>query len=1084
MPIRIICGKSGTGKTTYCFNQIKQKANLNEKIYIITPEQFSFCAEKQLLETLGTNSAINIEVLSFKRMAERISQEVGESKKVLITEAGKAMLINSILQKENFTFLGNSAQNIDLILNTISELKKHAITEEKLEETKKNIKDKYLEEKIKDVEKIYKLYQENLENKYIDEEDQLTKLEKQIEKSEMFKNTYVYIDEFNGFTSQEYNIIRKIENQAKLVTVTICSDNLNMDTTPETDIFYYNKKTIQKLTEGMQLEKPIILTQNYRFKNDELKHLEQNLTQKVSTKYTQTNEHIKLFLAANPYSQIEYVAKQIIKLVRDKGLNYNQIAVIAKNIEQENSLVKAIFSKYNIPVFIDEKNELAQNIIAKYILGIIEIFEKNWSNESIFNYLKLGFTELELEQIYNLENYCFKNGINRSQWYSNIWKENEEIRKTIVEPLIKLKTEINKNKTVKEITKKLYNFLISQNVYKKMQEKIERLEQKGEIIIANQYKNSMQILVNTLDEIVMIFGEEKITFEKYKEILKIGLSYKELGKIPQALDQVTFGDTERTRNHNVKAIFIINVNDGIFPSTGKAEGFLNDKDRETLKQNGIELAKGVLENLYQEQFNIYRALTTSEEDIFITYPTSDKEGKALRPSSIITKLKKIFTNIQEESDIIIKVDEITTTQATFDDLIVNLQKLSKGEKINPMWHSVYNWYLKNEEWKEKLKKAEKGIKYTNQAEPIDQEIIKKIYGNKIKTSISKLEQYKKCPFSFHLKYGLKLQEKEEFKIKPIDTGNFMHEVLDEFFRKEYNIKQLTQTEIEKIIEEIINEKLNLSKNTMLTSTPKFRVLTNKLKKVIKQSIIYIVEQLKNSEFKVLASEVEFSQDLGEIELVGKVDRIDIGEVEGNQYIRVIDYKSSTKNIDLNNVLAGVQIQLLTYVDIMEKQQKKEPAAILYFNLIEPIITNAINLSQEEIEQKIKEKFRANGLLLADVNVIKQMDKNLTTGKSNAIPVTLDKEGNIMTSRSSVLTKEEFTTLREKTIKIIKQISKEILKGNIEIKPTYNKKDKKTACEFCQYKTICGFNKKYNTYEYIANKTKEEILKEITKKGEK
>jgi len=1083
MPIRIICGKSGTGKTTYCFNEIKQKENLEEKIYIITPEQFSFSAEKQLLETLGKKSIINVEVLNFKRMAERISQEVGENKKILITDAGKAMLINSILQKEKFTFLGNSAQNIDLILNTISELKKHAITEEKIEETKKNIKNKYLEEKIKDIEKIYKLYQESLSDKYIDEEDKLTKLEKQIQMSNMFKNTHVYIDEFNGFTSQEYNIIKTIESQAKSVTITICSDNLNMDTTPETDIFYYNKKAIQRLTEGVQIEKSVILTENNRFKNKELQHLEQNLIQKVLTKFNQKNEHIRLFLATNPYSQIEYVAKQIIKLVRDKGLNYNQIAVIAKNIEQESSLVKAIFSKYNIPVFIDEKNELLQNIIAKYILSIIEIFEKNWTNEAIFNYLKLGFTELEVEEIYKLENYCVKNGINRSKWYNSTWKENEELRKTVVEPLIKLKTEINKNKTVKEITKEIYNFLITQKAYETMEKKIEKLEQQGEIIIANQYKNSMQILANTFDEIVMIFGEEKITFEKYKEILKIGLSYKKLGKIPQALDQVILGDTERTRNHNIKAIFIINVNDGIFPSRGKAEGFLNDKDRETLKENGVELANGVLENLYQEQFNIYRALTTSEEDIFITYPTSDKEGKALRPSSIITKLKKIFVNLQEESDIIKKFDEITTQQATFDELIINMRKLSKGEEINPVWHSAYNWYLENKQWKEKLKQAEKGIEYTNKAEPINQELIKQLYGNKIKTSISKLEQYKKCPFSFHLKYGLKLQEKEEFKIKPIDTGNFMHEVLDEFFRKEYKIKTLTQTELDEILEEIIDEKLKLNKNTILTSTPKFRVLTNKLKKVVKQSITYIVEQLKNSEFEILASEVEFSQDLGNVELVGKVDRLDIGEIEGKQYIRIIDYKSSAKNIDLNNVLAGVQIQLLTYIDIMEKQQKKEPAAILYFNLIEPIIANAINLNPEEIEQKIREKFRANGLLLADINVIKQMDRNLKTGKSNALPVTLDKDGNIMKSRSSVLTREEFTTLREKTIKIIKQISKEILTGNIEIKPTYNKKDQKTACEFCQYKTVCGFNRKYNSYEYIANKTKEEILKEITKKGE-
>lgn len=945
MSIQFILGRAGTGKSNYCFQEIKENINGKNKIYIITPEQFSYMAEKKLLEAIGKQAVLNAEVITFNRMAERINSEVGGKTEKQITKSSKAMLVYSILKenKKDYTFLGNSSENLSLAIKGITEFKKHGVKTENIEQNIENIEDMHLKLKLQDMQKIYVEYENKLQNQYIDEDDKLTKLAKNIEQSESLNDSYIYIDEFAGFTHQEYEILRSLMRKAKKITITSCIEpeetvgNMSF----ETSIFYPNKKVIDKITkiageEKIKIEIPVILENTYRFKNEELKHLEQNIYANQYKKYNKNPENINLFLAANPYSEIEYTAKQIVKLVRNEGYRYSDISIITKNVENISSIAKAVFNKYSIPIYIDGKDELSQNIAIKYVLEILEIFSKNWSLEAVLGYIKLGFCDIEKQDIYKIENYIKKWGIKGSKKYKEDWKlgdSNEEveqinnIRKKVVEPLFKFKEKLSRQNTAQEISKEIYLFLEENDFYNKLNKKISVLENNNELRIASDYKLSVENLISVLDEIVTFFKDEKITFERYSELLKTGLSYRELGSIPQTIEQVVLGDVDRSRSHKVRAVFILGMNDGVFPSINKNEGFFNDKDRETLKGLGLELAKGTLEMLFDEEFNIYKALTTAEEKLFLSYASSDKDGASLRSSDIITKIKKMFPNLKEESDVVKKYTEVSSPNSTFDELLYNLREYKNGEEINPIWFEVYKWYYKQEEWKDKLLNSLKGLEYTNKAEKINEENIEKLYGKTLKTSISKLEQYKECPFSFHLKYGLKLKEADEFKLKSIDTGSFMHEVVDAFFEevKQEDLKTLSKDEIKSIVYGIIEQKLNLKKNAIFTSTPKFIVLTNRLKKVVAESIYYIVYQMQNSDFNVLGNEVEFTKKIDNIEIAGKIDRIDVAENEEGNFIRIIDYKSSTKSLDLNKMVTGLQIQLLTYVDIMSEKTKKEPA---------------------------------------------------------------------------------------------------------------------------------------------------------------
>lgn len=1089
MKLKLVYGRSGTGKSEYIYNDIKNK--LGEKnIYVVVPEQCNLSAEKKLFEILNVNSLINVEVLTLSRMAYRVSNELGGLKNHL-SKVGKDMLIFDLLSKEKdkLNFLGKSEKNIDIVNRMFTEIKKHQVSIKELENV--NIESEYTKLKLKDITTLYQKYEEKLSNNFIDENDALTILAENLTKTDMFKDSLIYIDEFLGFTPQEYNVFNELIKQCDQITVGIATDNLRIDTSKENDIFYFNKKYANKLIEfakknNAEIEE-VYLEEIHRFKNKELKILEKNLSGEKE-KFDNETEYIKLFLASNPYTELEYVAQNIHNLVKKGGYHYNEIGIIAEEIDKYSEDAKAVCNKYDIPLFVDDKKELNQNILIKFVISLLDIFAQNWSFESVFNYLKIGLLDIEQEDIYLLENYCTKWGIKGSKFYNrefnyeqinDIQEKLEKIRKQVVQALIEFKQNVSSNKTVTQITKYIYQFLIDNKINEKLDNKVKSY---NSIEISDEYNTSYKLLVEVLDEMCLVFKDEKITFEKYRDLLEVGLSSCELGKIPATQDQVVLGDTERTRSNKLKIVFVIGINDGTFPKANKVEGYLNDSDRELLKNSGIELAKDSIDSLYEEQFNIYRTLTIPEEKLFLSYSSSDKEGKSIRPSILIKKIKRIFPNLQEESDIIEKRYIKSNDKATFEEALNIYKEYLEGKEISDEWKEILRYfYIKDSE---RFKRALSGIYYSNTAQDISGENIEKLYGNSLKTSVSRLENYRRCPFSFHLTYGLKLKEKEMIGIQAIDTGSFMHEVIDLFFKyideNEINIKQISDDDILKIVNKIIQELLETTRYYIFSSSAKFKLLTKRLKKVVYQSICYIVYSLKYSDFSILGHEIEFSNtgkyntiklnvDNRNIEITGKIDRVDTAKLSDKQFVRIIDYKSSSKDIDMNQVLSGLQIQLITYLDAICDQTELEASGILYMGLIDNVVKNAKNLSEEEIENKIRNNFKMKGLILADISVVKMMDNKLQTGSSDIVPVYIGKDGTISEKKSSVINKEEFNKLQLRVKEIIKEISREILKGKIDIKPyNYNKK---TGCDYCKYKTICMFNTniKGNEYNYISKK---------------
>lgn len=504
-----------------------------------------------------------------------------------------------------------------------------------------------------------------------------------------------------------------------------------------------------------------------------------------------------------------------------------------------------------------------------------------------------------------------------------------------------------------------------------------------------------------------------------------------------------------------------------------------------------------MDSIYENQFNIYRTLTIPEEKLFLSYCSSDKDGNSIRASIMVKKIKRIFPNLTQKSDMIAKQYSITNEKATFEDALQVYQEYLEGKPIDDKWKELLIYFYHQN--KKHFLKAVSGMNYTNKAEKISLQNIKKMYGTTLKTTISRLENYRKCPFSFHITYGLKLKENDNFQMSTIDTGSFMHEVIDSFFQyledNHLALKEISEAEISQIIKKIVDEILQTSRYYIFSSSAKFRMMTRRLKKVVLQSMNYIIYSLKYSDFKPIGHEVEFGRngeyqpiqwqlDSGEkVEITGKIDRLDLGKLNDKEYVRIIDYKSQIKKLDLNQVISGLQIQLITYMDAITQKDNFEPAGILYLGLIDNVVKAQKNMSEEEIEKEIRKGFKMQGLLLADVNVVKMMDQKLEQGYSDIVPAFIGKDGTLG-KKSNAATKEEFEALQKKVQVTIKEISSEILKGNIDIKPySYNKK---TGCDYCKYQSICMFNpnSKGNEYDYIGHKDNGDILSEITMESHK
>ena len=1116
MSLRIIYGRAGSGKSHFCLNEIKDnlKEHSDKKLFLIVPEQYSLQAEKDLVKMLNNHGIMRAEVLTFKRMAWKVFNEVGGAAAVNIDSVGKNMIIYRLLEnyRDSLYVYGSSAGRkgfVNSVGELIAELKRYRVEPGQLCQIGEELPDgDLLKLKLRDLELIYCEYERIIEEKYRD--DDLNLLAKRIPESSFLKDSLIWIDEFHGFIPQEYEVIGQLLKVAERVSVTICSDCLleecNID---NTNVFSPSHKTGARLarvanSQGVGVESAVNLNSQAKvlpryLKSPELAHIEKHFFIYPIIKHMEKTRNVSLLVSANLFSEVEQAAIDILALVRDEGYRFRDIAVVTRNLDEYSRLVQAVFPQYGIPFFIDMKKDIGSHPLIMLIKSVLEIINRNFSYDSVFGYVKTGLCNITAQEVNELENYVLAWGIRGSKWYREeawdfisktacdedklLFEEEAKIdliRRALVSPIVVLKSTLRGRKTSRDYCEAIFDFLCSIKVPEKINELAEYFKQNNLLVLAEEYEQIWNLVMGVLDQIVEVSGDEKLNVEEFSNMLQVGLSECSTGLIPPSVDDVLVGSIERSKSHEIKSLFILGANDGVFPMVTNKEGLLSDMDRRKLTTSGMELAADTRSKAFEEQFLVYTALTTPSEKLRISYPIADAEGKSLRPSVIVPKLKRIFSQLTIFSNVLSvsnDEDEIKLLSAplpAYNLMVPKLSKFLSGEAITPLWKNVYQWFGSSEKYNMKRNETVVALAYTNNPAMLTKGTTAQIFGAPLYSSISRLEKYAACPFAHYVQFGLKASERKIFKVSAPDIGSFMHEVLDKVSvnseSQNLSLRDSTREDIERMVDASMEELLKSKSYQVLVSTKRSYYLTVRLKRIMKRAIWLIVEHLKNSGFQPIGYEIQFGGqgELSYIEieladgmkmrLTGRIDRLDAMHTENGTYLRIIDYKSGNKELKLQDAYYGLQLQLLTYLTAVEKQDnpmlKKPllPGGVLYFKLDDPIISSDRGIGDEDLEEALKSKLKMKGLLLADPQIIKGMDTAID-GDSKYIPARINKDGNL--GRSSAATLEQFGILETYIEKLLTKLGSELTSGDVKMLPY--KRKKQTACDYCAYGSVCAFD---------------------------
>lgn len=1033
----------------------------------------------------------------------------------------------------------------------VTEFRRYCITPEELVGKQHELRgdqsiNKALQDKLHDLELIYQKFEENILGKYIDGEDYFRLLAEKATQSTYLNNAEVYIDGFYSFTPQEYLIIQHLMSSCKKVTITFTMDKPSLGMiADDLELFRMSNETYQTIYSmaeqlGKNLE-VVKLESVKRSMHPSILYMESNFESRPLEPYREETA-IQFAESVNPRAEIEGVAREILKLIRTENYRFRDITLLSRNVGEYQSIVETIFSDYQIPFFIDQKRSMHFHPLVELIRSSLEIIDTNWRYEPVFRAIKteLLFPMYESknrtrEKVDNLENYCLAYGIKGDKWTSKErWKyrrfqglewdqgvqtdserqveqELNELRLSLTAPLVRLTNRLKRAKTGRAKCEALYLYLEELDVPTKMEQWKLELEEAGELVKAGEHDQAWNSIVELLDQFVEILGEEKLSIKQFANILDAGLETLRFSLVPPAIDQVLIADLEKSRVDNMKVAFVIGLNEGVFPAKFADEGILADSDREDLAGTGMKIAPSSKTRLLDEEFLAYKAFTTPSDHLYLTYPLANDEGKSLLPSVYIKRVRDIFP---EANTIYFMADPKELTEAGQLDYAVHLKtslsyltgqlQLKKRQyPIYDFWWDVYNTYMEHPEWSDITNKVLSSLSYENKTITLSEQTSNSLYGENITASVSRMELFQSCPFSHFANHGLKLKERKVYRLEAPAIGDLFHAALKYIAETVLNEKlmwsDLTREQCEHLAKDAVDMLAPKLQNEILLSTNRHHYIKRKLEQIISRASYILSEHAKFSGFSPIDLELEFGpkgklpplsfalKNGTKMDLIGRIDRVDKAEVDNEVFLRVIDYKSSAHELNMNEIYYGLSLQMLTYLDLIISNssllvdKQASPAGVLYFHVHNPMLSSKKVLSLEEIEEELLKKFKMNGLMLGQENVIRLMDGALEKGESSIIPAGFKTDGTL-TKRSKVADKEEFRSLQQFVRHKYVETGNSITGGKVDISP-YRLKEK-TPCTFCSFKSVCQFDEQLETNQFrqLATFSKEEAFELIRKEA--
>lgn len=1090
MPLKFVFGPSGSGKSSYLYQHVIQESmKYPERNYIVlVPEQFTMQTQKDLVMMHERKGIMNIDVLSFARLAYRVFEETGGGGLPVLDDEGKNLILRKIAgdYESELKMLGGHMKKqgyISEVKSVISEFTQYDIGEDEIERVMESAgESSRLYYKLADIRLLYRGFTDYLREKYITKEELLDVLSCEVEKSERLKNSTVVLDGFTGFTPVQDRLLGELMRHCREVIVTVTMDRRGNPYVYEHpyQLFALSKQMVTSLLQiakqnKIPVEEPVELYDHvpWRFKEQEaLAFLEKHLFQYGAGAYEKEQEQVKLHLAKNPREEAYAVAEQVRRMMREDRYRLRDIGVIVSDMDVYADHLKQAFIKYDIPFFMDHKRSILLNSFVEYIRSVLHMAEQSFSYESVFRFLRTNLAGFTYEEIDELENYVIGLGIKGYKHWQEKWtrklrgmaQENldkmNHYRRQLVEKVDGLIYVLRqRRKTVADITRAIYEFMVQENLQVRLAEQEELFKAKGELALAREYAQIYRIVIELFDKFVELLGDEQVSLSEYCKLLDAGLEEARVGVIPPEVDQVVIGDMQRTRLKDIKALLFAGANDVYLPGALLRTGLLSELDREKFAREKLTLSAGGKEKAYVQKFYLYLNLTKPSEKLDIYYSKVSADGKSVRPSYLIQELQKLFPKLKVRDEERYLKEQELTENIGFDRMIREF--VQKRHETDGAWCELYNWYKKNPKWQEKVERFLEAGYYRKPLDALTEEAAKRLYGEEFETSITRMERFAVCAFSHFLTYGLGLREREEYDFQAADLGNVCHRALERFSykveREAGDWLKITEEKRKQYVEESVEEAIADYGNSILYSSSRNAYLIVRMKRMLEKTVWALTKQLAAGDFKPAAYELRFAN--------GKIDRVDTCEDGDCVYVKVIDYKTGSKSFDVTALYHGLQLQLMVYMDAaLQMEQKKHPekeilpAGVFYYRIQDPLIDRP---KEGEEQESILKELKPDGMISLEKEVLEHLD-HCMVGESSVIPVKYNKNGSLSKS-SKAASAQDFYLMMKYAVNKVEEIRQKILSGDVKVNPY--RRGTETSCDYCSYRQICGFDTKMEGYRY-------------------
>ena len=1118
--LQIILGAGGSGKTEYLIRKALQEAgkDYHRQIYYLVPEQDTLAMQKRIVshEENQGKGILNVDVLSFQRLYYRAFENTNQKSPLSLDEMGKMMIIRQILgkKKKQLSYYQREAESLSFVeecKSQISECMQYKVSPEDLRKCAEKSKRSITKAKFLDLAYIYEEFLLYLSKTgRITEEGFADQGISALWKDNTLKDSILIFDGFTGFTPIQLLCIEVLMERAGELYFSLEFSGKNISELgngkKRESLFYLTEEAIKELYSrgeklGVEILPPLSLneidsrTGKKRAEGALLPRFEQIPALQTlvvgflqeGKAYPSLPHGISVIEAANISKEVEEACSHIRYLVEEKGYRYQDIGVVLPDVELYRDAFFQQGRKFAIPLFLEEDIKLFDSPFSKVLRSALEVMEKGLLYDSFFRYLRaFPYRGMEEEdRIDALENEARAKGFKGKSAFTSLFQEESLLE---AEALFSLLEENEGSHSLKERIESLESFTEKLMERFKLEEEATFLKEEGMDSLSQSLERSLSQIQLLLSKMKEGLGEIPVNKKEFSAFFDMALSLEKLRQIPATNDQVLVGDLTRSRFHNPKAFLFLGLNAGLIPLPPKKKSLFTEEEKSFLRQEHCTLSPLAWEESYIQEFYLYHAFLSPREELYLSYPLRIPKGRG-GISPILQEVLRLFPKLKIRK-LEREIQEMQSFSQAKDSLSKELPKLCKKEALFRSEEEVFPYFQlesfqllhslwQKEEYKKDLEKLLKAIFWENRHLPLSKELSKGLYGEKIKGSVSRLDGLNRCAFSHFLRYGLHLQERKEAEIQAFDLGKLYHKLVESFFKKVKEEKAKGEA-LSEHFQEYLNHAIAESEQD-----PEFapfleggrnQYFLHKFKENAKTILWALERQLSGGDFQVEALERDFNYDSDTLSFRGRVDRVDSYlDEEKNYYLKVLDYKSGNTDFSLDLLKAGLQIQLPLYLSILLEEEKKRhpdyklhPAGLFYFTMDNPSLSFKGQSEEELFQEKLKAS-RPKGLINGDKDIIFRMDRELK-GDSLLLPVK-EKNGSIE-EKGSVAKEEKIMAMLSYVRERVEEDCKRILEGEKEISPIREAMDK-TACTYCPYHSICGFDPDLPGFSYRSLEKGEE-----------